>query len=143
MFGEFETAKALKGLMDKTLIDISFELEDDKKITAEFSIKGVTTNIVFYGVFTFLLLFLLFSSRNIVSNFTISNDKKAEFNEAQMRIEKRNIKSGLSTFYLLNGSYPERLDELVEGDYVDEIIDYGDDEFEYDPSAKDYDLYKR
>ena len=140
-FGEFETTKSLAGLMKKTLIDIAFEIEEDKVVTPA---KKVTTNFSFYfifaGIVLSLLLVLAISYPRILSNFTISNYNKTDFENSQRSVELINIKSALYTFYLTNGHYPYDLDELKRSGFLKNTRDNINDRFEYSPLEKKYTL---
>lgn len=140
-FGEFETTKALAGLMKKTMIDIAFEIEEDKAVTPT---KKVTTNFSFYFIFAgivfSLLLILSVSYPRILSNFTISNYNKTDFENSQRSVELINIKSALYTFYLTYGHYPYDLVELKRSGFLKNTRDNINDRFEYTSLEKKYTL---
>ncbi len=143
-FGEFETTKSLAGLMSKTLIDIAFEIEEEKVITPT---ERTTTNFSFYivfgGITISLLLILAVSYPRILSNFTISNYNKMDFENSQRSVELTNIKSALYTFYLTYGRYPEDLSELKRISFLINTRDNTYDRFEYTPLENKYTLYIR
>ena len=141
--GEFETTKALVSLMEKQLIDISFEVEEKKETKAAVSIQDVFFKGIFFGVFFILIVILFFSYPRIVSNFSISEDTREMFNQTQTLAVKNNIAYPLSTFYLLNGRYPDDLDELSAGDYLEDIRPGWESLFEYTPSPQGYTLTVR
>jgi hypothetical protein len=137
-FGEFETTKALASLMDKTLIDIAFEIEEEKVVTPS---EKETTNLFFYVVFAgivlSLFLILAVSYPRIISNFTISKASKVAFENSQLTVETANIKSALSTFYLVHGRYPEDLDELKGSGFLKNTRNDVSGRFEYQPIEKE------
>lgn len=143
-FGEFETTKALAGLMDKTLIDIAFEIEEEKFVTPT---RKKATNFSFYvlfaGIVLSLLLILAISYQRIVSNFTISNISRIDFEDSQRITEMRNIRSALYTFYLTYGHYPEDLSELKGNGYLKNTRDDFEEKYEYHPLEKNYRLLVR
>ncbi|MBN1572996.1 MAG: DUF4388 domain-containing protein [Deltaproteobacteria bacterium] len=140
-FGEFETTKALASLMDKTLIDIAFEIEEEKVTTPS---EKETTNLSFYvvfgGIVFSLFLILAVSYPRIVSNFTISNASKIDFENSQRSMETANVKSALSAFYLIHGRYPDDLNELKGSGYLNNTRDDVAERFEYQPLGKKYKL---
>jgi hypothetical protein len=138
--GEFETIKALVSLMEKQLIDISFEVEEKKEIKAAVSLQGVLFKGIFFGVFFILIVVLFFSYPRIVSNFSISEGTRAMFTQTQTKAEKNNITYPLSTFYLLNGRYPDDLDELSAGGYLEDARPGWESLFDYTPSPQGYTL---
>lgn len=143
-FGEFETTKALAGLMDKTLIDIAFEIEEEKFIApARKKAINLSFYVVFMGIVLSLLLILAISYQRIVSNFTISNNSKIDFENSQRSMEMTNIRSALYTFYLTYGHYPEDLNELKGNGYLKNIRDGFENRFEYYPLEKKYRLQVR
>jgi Domain of unknown function (DUF4388) len=143
-FGEFETTKALAGLMSKTLIDIAFEIDEEKVTTP---VEKTTTNFSFYVVFggitLTLLLILAVSYPRIVSNFTISKYNKVDFENSQRSVELMNIKSDLYSFYLTYGHYPNDLDELKRSGFLKNTRNNTYDRFEYTPLNKKYTLHIR
>jgi hypothetical protein len=141
--GEFETIKALVSLMEKQLIDVSFEVEERKDTTAPVSIHSVLFKGVFFGIFFILIVFLFFSYPRIVSNFSISDDTRVSFTQAQTMTIKDTITHSLSTFYLLNGRYPDDLDELSASGYLEDVRPGWESLFDYTPSPQDYTLKAR
>ena len=140
-FGEFETTKALASLMDKTLIDIAFEIEEEKVTTPT---EKETTNLSFYvvfgGIVLSLFLILAVSYTRIVSNFTISYTSRIDFENSQRTMETANIKSALYTFYLTYGRYPEDMGELKGSGYLKNVRDGVAERFEYQLIGKKYKL---
>jgi hypothetical protein len=141
--GEFETIKALSSLMEKQLIDISFEVEERKDAAAPVSIHNVFFKGIFFGIFFILVIFLFFSYPRIVSNFSIANDTRISFNNAQTMAIKNTITYHLSTFYLLNGRYPDDLDELSRSGYLEDFRPGWESLFDYTPSLQGYTLEAR
>ncbi|MCI0482306.1 MAG: hypothetical protein L0213_12050, partial [Candidatus Dadabacteria bacterium] len=141
--GEFETIKALGSLMEKQLIDISFEVEEKKDVAAPVKIQNVLFRGVFFGIFFVLIIFLFFSYPRIVSNFSIAEDTRMSFNRAQTMAIKDAIAYPLSTFYLLNGRYPDDLDELLASGYVEDVRPGWETLFDYIPDLQDYTLTAR
>jgi hypothetical protein len=141
--GEFETIKALVSLMEKQLIDISFEVEERKDAAAPVSIHNTLFKGIFFGIFFVLVVFLFFSYPRIVSNFSISNDTRMSFNKAQTMAIKDTITYLLSTFYLLNGRYPDDLDELAGSGYLEDVRPGWESLFDYTPSLQGYTLEAR
>ena len=141
--GEFETIKALVSLMEKQLIDISFEVEERKDAAAPVSIHNVLFKGIFFGIFFILVVFLFFSYPRIVSNFSISDDTRMSFNKAQTMAIKDTITYHLSTFYLLNGRYPDDLDELSGSGYLEDVRPGWESLFDYTPSLQGYTLEAR
>jgi len=141
--GEFETTKALVSLVEKQLIDVSFEVEETKDVTAPVSIQNILFKGVFFGIFFILIVFLFFSYPRVVSNFSISDDTRASFNQAQSMAIKDTITYPLSTFYLLNGRYPDDLDELSASGYLENVRPGWESLFDYTPSLQDYTLTTR
>ena len=141
--GEFETIKALVSLMEKQLIDISFEVEERKDAAAPVSIHNVLFKGIFFGIFFILVVFLFFSYPRIVSNFSISDDTRMSFNKAQTMAIKDTITYHLSTFYLLNGRYPDDLDELSASGYLEDVRPGWESLFDYTPSLQGYTLEAR
>ncbi len=141
--GEFETIKALVSLMEKQLIDISFEVEERKDAAAPVSIHNVLLKGIFFGIFFILVVFLFFSYPRIVSNFSISDKTRMSFNKAQNIAIKDTITYPLSTFYLLNGRYPDDLDELSGSGYLEDVRPGWESLFDYTPSLQDYTLETR
>jgi hypothetical protein len=138
--GEFETTKALVSLMEKQLIDISFEIEEKKEIQAPVSIQDVFFKGIFFGIFFILIVILFFSYPRIVSNFSISDDTREIFNKTQTMAIKDTITYPLSTFYLLNGRYPDDLDELSTSGLVESTRPGWESLFDYTPSPQGYTL---
>ncbi len=136
--GEFETTKALASLMDKRLIDISFELEEEKILKPTISIKNISFNVAFFSIFLVIFFYLMFSFPTIVSNFTISESRKAPFKYSQNITELENLNLEISTFYLVNSRYPEELDDLSQSDYINGLRSGWKDRFEYYQSSKGY-----
>ncbi len=141
--GEFETIKALVSLMEKQLIDISFEVEERKDAAAPVSIHNALFKGIFFGIFFILVVFLFFSYPRIVSNFSISDDTRMSFNKAQTMAIKDTITYHLSTFYLLNGRYPDDLDELSASGYLEDFRPGWESLFDYTPSLQGYTLEAR
>jgi hypothetical protein len=50
------------------------------------------------------------------------------------------ITTGLSLFYLLNGYYPEGLEELNNSGYIENVRPNWEERFEYVPSSHDYNI---
>ncbi len=138
--GEFETIKALVSLMEKQLIDISFEIEEEKAKKPAVSPQDVIFQGVFFVIFFIMIVFLLFSYPRIVSNFTISSERKATFDYAQRMTQQQNVRYALSTFYLINGRYPDQLEELSNSGYLENIKFGWIDLFDYTPSPQGYTL---
>jgi len=142
--GEFETTKSLAGLMNKTLIDIAFEIDEEKVVTpTEMTTTNFSFYIVFMGIIVSLFLILAVSYPRILSNFTISNYNKIDYEISQRSVELTNIKSALHTFYLTYGRYPEDLDELKGSGFLINTRDNTHDRFVYTPSEKKYTLHIR
>ena len=136
--GEFETTKALASLMDKRLIDVSFELEEEKIVKPTISVKNISLNVVFFSIFLVIFFFLTFSFPTIISNVTISEPRKAPFKYSQNIAELENLNLEISTFYLVNSRYPEDLDELPESDYIKNLRSGWKDKYEYYRSSNSY-----
>jgi hypothetical protein len=141
--GEFETIKALVSLMERQLIDISFEVEERKEIKPVVSIHDVFFKGVFFGIFFILIVILFFSYPRIVSNFSISGDTREIFTQTQTIALNNTITYPLSTFYLLNGRYPDDLDELSAGGYIEDLRPGWESLFDYTPSPQGYTLILR
>lgn len=141
--GEFETIKALGSLMEKQLIDISFEVEEQKDVAAPVSIQTTLFKGVFFGIFFILIVILFFSYPRIVSNFSIATETRESFNLSQTMAIKDTITYPLSTFYLLNGRYPDDLDELSSSGYLENVRPGWESLFEYTPASQDYTLTVR
>ena len=141
--GEFETIKALVSLMEKRLVDISFEIEEEKVKKPVVSVQNVFLQGIFFGIFLIMIFFLLFSYPRIVSNFTVSNDKRAAFDYSQEMAVMQNVRYGLCTFYLINGRYPDDLDELSVSGYAENLKPGWQDLFTYTPSHQGYTLEAR
>lgn len=141
--GEFETTKALASLMDKKLIDISFELEEEKVLKPTISIKNISFNVTFFSIFLIIFFYLTFSFPTIISNFTVSESRKAPFKYSKDITELENLDLEISTFYLVNSRYPEDLDELSQSDYVKSLRSGWKEGFEYSLSSKSYYLQIR
>jgi hypothetical protein len=141
--GEFETIKALVSLMEKQLIDVSFEVEEKKPEKPAVSVGNTFLKGIFFGIFFVLIVFLFFTYPRIVSNFRITENKRAAFNDTQTGTIEENIVYSLSTFYLLNGRYPDDLEELSDSGYVEGIEPGWESLFDYTPSPQGYTLTAR
>ncbi len=138
--GEFETIKALVSLMEKQLIDISFEVEEQKAEKPAVSVQDTLLKGIFFGIFFVLIVFLFFTYPRIVSNFAISESKRVAFDDTRTRAIEGNVTYPLSTFYLLNGRYPDDLDELSGSGYVQDLRPGWQSLFDYAPSPQSYTL---
>jgi hypothetical protein len=141
--GEFETIKAIVSLMEKQLIDASFEVEEKKPEKPTVSVGNTFLKGVFFGIFFVLIVFLFFTYPRIVSNFRISEDNRAAFNDTQTGATEENVVYSLSTFYLLNGRYPDDLEELSDSGYVEGAEPGWESLFDYTPSPQGYTLTVR
>ena len=141
--GEFETVKALVSLMEKQLIDISFEVEEQKAEKPTVSVQNTLLKGVFFGIFFVLIVFLFFTSPRIVSNFMISEGKRTAFNDTQRQAIEDNVTYPLSTFYLLNGRYPDDFEELSNSGYLEDVRPGWESLFDYTPSPQGYTLTVR
>jgi hypothetical protein len=141
--GEFETIKAIVSLMEKQLIDASFEVEEKKPEKPTVSVGNTFLKGIFFGIFFVLIVFLFFTYPRIVSNFRISEDNRAAFNDTQTGATEENVVYSLSTFYLLNGRYPDDLEELSDSGYVEGAEPGWESLFDYTPSPQGYTLTVR
>jgi hypothetical protein len=138
--GEFETIKALVSLMEKQLVDISFEIEEEKVKKPAVSVQNVFLQGIFSAIFFIMIVFLFFFYPRIVSNFTISPERRADFDYSQTMTSMDNVRYALSTFYLINGRYPDDIQELSASGYTDNLEPGWEQRFDYTPTTQGYDL---
>jgi hypothetical protein len=138
--GEFETIKALVSLMEKQLVDISFEIEEEKVKKPAVSVQNVFLQGIFSAIFFIMIVFLFFFYPRIVSNFTISPERRADFDYSQTMTSMDNVRYALSTFYLINGRYPDDIQELSASGYADNLEPGWEQRFDYTPTTQGYDL---
>gem|GEM_PF-4724679 len=118
-------------------------MQEKKDVVAPVSIQNVLFKGIFFGIFFILIVFLFFSYPRIVSNFTISDNTRELYNKARTMAIKDTIVNPISTFYLLNGRYPDDLDELSASGYLENAKPGWESLFDYTPSLQDYTLTSR
>jgi hypothetical protein len=141
--GEFETIKALVSLMEKSLIDISFEIEEEKVKKPAVSVQNVFLQSIFAAIFFIMIVFLFFFYPRVVSNFTITPERRAAFDYSQATTAMDNVKYALSTFYLINGRYPDDIQELSASGYADNLAPGWERQYDYGPTPQGYVLELR
>jgi hypothetical protein len=85
-----------------------------------------------------IFFYLTFSFPTIISNFTISEPRKAPFKYSQNIAELENLNLEISKFYLVNSRYPKDLDELSDSDYINSLRSGWKDRYEYYRSSRGY-----
>ncbi|MBN1881870.1 MAG: DUF4388 domain-containing protein [Deltaproteobacteria bacterium] len=139
--GEFETLKALSMLISKRLIDVGYELEEERITTSQdISVKNVSSYLA-VAVFVIILVgYLFIAYPRIKSNFTISPSNTTLFNQSQLNMERANIESAIEIYYFIHSSYPENLQQLYTNGYVENVRYDWKDRFEYTLTGSGYSL---
>ena len=139
--GEFETLKALSILITKQLIDVGYELQEERITTSqEISVKNVSYYLA-VAVFAVILIgYFFIAYPKIKSNFTVSPSNNVLFNQTQLGTELANIETAIKIYYFIHSSYPESLQQLYAEGYVENVRYDWKERFEYTPTGSGYSL---
>jgi hypothetical protein len=139
--GEFETLKALSVLVTKRLIDVGYELQEDRiTATQDISVKNISFYLVITVFAVILCGYFLISYPKITSNFSISPHNLTSFNQSRLDTEIGNIESAIAVFYSIYSRYPESLQELYTNGYLENVRYNWKQRFEYTPTGNGYSL---
>jgi len=139
--GEFETLKAMSNLISKRLIDVGYELQEERITTSqEVSVKNISYYLAVAVFIVILVGYFMFAYPKIKSNFTVSSSNNALFSQSQLNTELVNIESAIRIYYFIHSSYPESLQQLYSEGYVENVRYDWKERFEYTPTDSGYSL---
>lgn len=139
--GEFETLKAMSILISKRLIDVGYELQEERITTSqEVSVKNISYYLAVAVFIVILVGYFIFAYPKIESNFTVSSSNNALFSQSQLNTELVNIESAIRIYYFIHQSYPESLQQLYTEGYVENVRYDWKERFEYTPTGSGYSL---